>query len=295
MPPRPISNQSSSAATAAAFAKISANLSNNFTTNAVTANTLTVSSVLSVTGNVSLTSNTSDMIINMLPVRDTLVNCALPFPSLTVGAGTSNGNGTTHTYADNYMGGNVFVSASSTDASWPSYLAFDKTWGVGSFWMASTTRGYTGLPPATAANTAQIVLPSGGSPFRVQGEWLQIQFPIAIAPAAYHVFPRHVYINRTASRFRLVASNNATNLAGANATVQDAKVWTQLHYANVEPQAIIDGQTWKPDGRRYRLANVTTASFNTFRFITEAVIGGDSGFVTVGELVITGFPTPVYS
>ena len=339
MPPRAISNQSSSSSTAVNVLKtIATSLASNTITantltvsNTITANTLTVSNTITArtlaVSNTLTTSNlittnlitanaitafgnvlipgTSDVIINTTAVRDTLVNSAFSFPDLTIGAGTSNGNGTTHAYVDNYMAGNIFASTSSPiNASWPAWAAFDKNFG-GTAWMTDGTRDYSQnvigsgstavrLPNANTANTAQVVLPTGG-PVRVQGEWVQIQLPIAIVPAAYHVFPRSVYWNRTASRFRLVASNNVTNLAGANATVQDAKVWTQLHYANVEPQAIADGQTWKFDGRRYKLGNVTTSSFNTFRFITEAVFGFDSAALTLGELVITGFPQPVYS
>ena len=239
----------------------------------------------------------AELVVKSVPVLETLRNCAaLAFPRVSIGDGTTNGNGTTHRYIDDSMTGNIFVSASSEvsfqGATFQAFRAFDKN--SSTFWTHNdeTNGSYTD-GPGPFLPTSNVFTTVGTA--NVRGEYIQIQFPVPLSPTSYQMLPRPQYVNRSPVRWRLAACTAnvpEVNLA-ANVDVQSATVWTELHIGNVQTQALADGVSWPWEGRKYRLN--TTETFDTFRLISEATANQDSFIATFAELTLFGFPVPKYS
>lgn len=251
---------------------------------------------LTVAGNVTCA---NEVVVRSISVLETLRNsAAMAFPRSSISPGTSNGTGDTFMVLDDYMAGNVFTSASSFDIVFggnPAHRAFDKNFS-GSFWMMnSQAPGYTnGSGSGPFLPTSNVYTTVGAA--NVRGEYIQIQFPTPIIPTAYQMVPRINYFNRTPVRWRLAActANVAEVNLAANATVQAATVWTEIHVGNVQSQAIAAGVSWPLGGRRFNVGNVAT-TFNTFRLVSEATANSDGSVATIGELTIFGFPVPTYA
>ena len=164
-----------------------------------------------------------------------LPTTAREYPPLPMTANTSYLNGT-------YGAGSYVASASSTGASYPGYTAFNKVLGdTYNAWASDTlfynsTGVYTGIFKTVDINNISY-----------NGDWLQIQLPIAIILTSYSITSRSsagAYTFTSPTKWYILASNDGTIwYIIDNQTQTSSVVWTAA--SQIKTYSINNSQNYK--------------------------------------------------